>query len=206
MDEPPKFPDQEFFDLMRVRDFKAAVHFATERLRESLRSGDKNSTIDASHLLIASLVAAGPDQEALALLWQVVNSFPEEPYLRSIFADFLLFTMKQPLQALEIITPVLGELLAEEGSRHATLGLQGAILSALGRHSGAEECLREMLQPSLWRMMPSGFDFRLVESLIPKGLARSQCAQYLEIAYRRAQESNDREVMARAESLLRALR
>jgi tetratricopeptide (TPR) repeat protein len=205
MDNQPDSLDRHFFALMRSRDYEGAVRFFKERLREALQAEDEEATVDAAHLLISSLTAAGLDQEAFALLWQVVNSLPGEAYLRSSFAGFLLSSLKQPAQALEVLDPVFDELVAERGSRHATLGLRGAILFALGRVEEAERGFREMLEPSLSRMDPSAFDFRLVESLISEGLRKEDCEHYLKIVYQRAQEANDQGVLKRAEGLLRLL-
>jgi len=196
---------RHFLSLMRARDYEGAVGFFTERIREALRAGYEEEIVHSSHLLIASLIAAGPDQRALDLLWKVVNALPDDAYLRSSFAGWLFSFLKQPAQALEVLNPVIEELVAEEGSRHATLGLQGAILLALGRAQEAEHCFREMLQPSLWRMYPGAFDFRLVESLILAGLMRDECEKYLKTVYKRAQETNDEGVMERADDLLRKL-
>jgi tetratricopeptide (TPR) repeat protein len=201
----PDSPTRHFLGFIRARDYKGAVGFFTERIREALRVGYEEEVVHSSHLLIASLIAAGPDQEALDLLWQVVNSLPEDIYLRSSFAGFLFSFLNQPAQALEVLDPVLEKLVAEECSRHATFGLQGAILLALGRVQEAEHCFREMLQPSLWRMYPGAFDFRLVESLILAELMKDECEQYLKTIYQRAQETNDEGVMERANQLLSQL-
>lgn len=197
--------EQSFFALMRSGDYASAVRFFIERVREALQVGDEEATIHASHFLISSLIAVGPDEEALSLLWQVVDSFPEEIYLRSSFASFLYFSLKQPAQALEILDSVLYKLITEEGSRHATLGLRGTILLALGREQEAEHCFREMLQPSLRRMYPSAFDLRLVGSLISRGLMKEECKYYLKIVSQVAQEAGDQGVLVRAEELLRRL-
>lgn len=198
--------EQNFFALMRGGDYASAVSFFVERVHEGLQVGDEEATIHASHFLISSMIAAGPDEEALSLLWQAVNSFPEELYLRSSFASFLLFALKQPAQALEMLDSVFDELIAEAGSRHAALGLRGEILFALGREQEAEHCFREMLQPSLRRMDPSAFDLRLVESLISGGLMKEECEHYLKIVSQVAQEANDQGVLGRADELLRKIR
>jgi hypothetical protein len=107
---------------------------------------------------------------------------------------------------MEVLEPALAELMAEEGSRHATLGLHGAILCALGRREEAEQRLGEMLQSPFRRMHPSAIDFRLVESLIKAGWSKDECVQYLNIAREVAQETNDTGVMERSEHLLSLLR
>lgn len=201
----PDSLDRHFLALMRADDFKGALQFSVEHTREALLAGDER-VIYACHLLIASLIAAGPDQEAMDLVWQVARSPQDDIYLRSNFAGYLLFFLKQPAQALEVLEPVYQRLLAEEGSRHGALGLWGAILLELGRVQEAKDSFREMLQPSLWRMDPAAFDFQLVEALISKGLMKEECEHYLKIARQRAHESNDEAVMKRSEQLLELLR
>lgn len=198
--------EQSFFTLMRGRDYASAVRFFIERVHEALQVGDEEATRHASHFLISSLITAGPDEEALSLLWQVVDSFPEDIYLRSSFASFLLFTLRQPAKALEMLDSVFDKLVAEGGSRHATLGLRGTILLALGREQEAEHCFREMLQPSLRRMHPSTLDLRLVGALISRGLMKEECEHYLKIVSQVAQEAGDQGVLARADEFLRKLR
>ncbi|HEV8582817.1 MAG TPA: hypothetical protein VGX68_27445 [Thermoanaerobaculia bacterium] len=190
-----------FTALMRSRDYSGAVSFFKERVREALQAEEREMATNAASLLISSLIIAGNDEEAIDLVWRVVNSLPEAAFLRSTFAGFLLYSLKQPQQALEVLDPVFEELMALEGCRHATLGLRGTILFALGRVEEAQDSFREMLQPSLWRMDPSAFDFRLVESLISAGLMKEECKEYLNIAYHQAQQTNDEDVMARADHL-----
>lgn len=200
------FLSQHFRAAMRAGDYLGAVRFFKERTREALLAGDAEAAAYAGDLLIASLIAAGPDQEALDLIYEVVDSFPEEIYLRSSLAGHLLSILQEPLRAMEVLEPALDELMAEEDSRHATLGLHGAILCALGRREEAEQHLREMLQSPLRRMYPAAIDFRLVESLINAGWGNDECEQYLTIARELAQEANDACVMERSEHLLRLLR
>jgi tetratricopeptide (TPR) repeat protein len=191
---------------MRAGDASGAVRFFKERIREALLSGDEETVAYTSYLLIASLIAAGPDQEALDLIYKTVDSYPGEIYLRASLAGYLLFSLREPSRAMEILGPALDELEAEEGSRHATLGLYGAILCALGRREEAEQCLREMLQSPLRRMDPSAIDFRLVESLIQAGWSNDACEQYLTMAREIAQAANDAGIMERSEHLLHVLR
>lgn len=200
------FLDQRFRTAIGSGDYAGAVRFFKERTREALLSDDEEAVAYTSGLLIASLTAAGPDQEALALLYQAVDSFPGDPYLRSSLAGYLLFSLREPSRAMEILELALDELMAEQGSRHATLGLHGSILCALGRRGEAERCLREMLQSPLRRMAPSAIDFRLVESLINAGWGNDTCKQYLTVARQLAQEANDAFVMERSENLLGLLR
>jgi tetratricopeptide (TPR) repeat protein len=197
--------DRYFLELLRASDYEGAVQFFMQRTRKALQSSDEETATHASQLLIASLIAAGPNHEALALLWQVVNTFPAEAYLRSSLAELLL-SLKQPAQALDLLDSIFDKLIAEESSRHAALGLRGTILFALGRMEEAEHCFLEMLQPSLRRMYPSAFDLRLVEALISARLRKEECDQYLKIVYQRAEEFNDPGVLARAEELLGLLR
>lgn len=200
------FLGQWFHATIRSGDYAGAVQFFKERTHEALLAQDEKAVGYASGLLIASLIAAGPDQEALTLLYRAVDSFPGDPYLRSSLAAYLLSPLEEPLRAMEILGPALDELMAKEGSRHATLGLHGAILCALGRREEAEQHLREMLQSPLRRMAPSAIDLRLVESLILAGWSKDVCEQYLNMVREVAQRANDAGVMERSEHLLCLLR
>ena len=202
----PDALDQRFLSAMRARDYQRAIPFFKERIREAIEAQDEEAVGYAGDLLIALLIAAGPDQEALALLHEAIDSFVGEIYLRSSFAGYLLFSLGEPSRAMEILEPAFDELMAEEGSRHATLGLQGAILCALGRREEAEQCLREMLRSPLRRMDPSAIDFRLVESLISAGWSKDMCEQYLTVARDRAREANDAFAIERSDRLLHQLR
>jgi tetratricopeptide (TPR) repeat protein len=201
----PDSLDRHFLALMRADDFKGALQFSVEHTREALLTGDER-VIYACHLLIASLIAAGPDQEALDLIWQVAKSPQGDIYLRSNFAGYLLSFLKQPAQALEVLEPAYQSLLNEEESRHGALGLWGAILLEIGRVQEAEDSFREMLQPSLWRMNPAAFDLQLVEALVSRGLMKDECEYYLGIVRKRAQEMSDESVIERADYLLHLLR
>jgi tetratricopeptide (TPR) repeat protein len=199
------FLDQQFLTAMRAGDYLGAVRFFKERTREALLDEEEEAVGYASDILIASLTAAGPDQEALDLVYVAVDSYPGEIYLRSSLAGYLLSFLIEPSRAMEVLEPALDELMAEEGSRHATLGLYGAILCALSRREEAERCLIEMLQSPLRRMYPGAIDFRLVEALIQAGWSKEACEQYLTIAREVAKEANDIGVMERSEHLLRLL-
>ncbi len=202
MDAPDLSPlDRHFIALIRAGDYDGAVRFFKERVREAFQGADKEAMLDATPLLITSLSAAGPDEEAISLLWQVIDSLPEEPFIRSSFAELLLYTLREPAEALKMLDSVFDELVAEVGSRHAALAVRGEILFALERTEEAGQCFRDMIQPSLRRMDPSAFDFRLVESLISGGLMKEECMQYLNIAYHQAKQANDEGVMERVDYL-----
>lgn len=200
------FLDQHFRTAIRSGDYTGAVRFFKKSIHEALQAEDEELVGYASGLLIASLIAAGPDQEALALLYQVVDSFPGDPFLRSSLAGYLLSPLREPSRAMEVLGPALDELMAEEGSRHATLGLHGAILCALGRREEAEQCLEEMLRSPFRRMDPSAIDFRLVESLILAGWSKDMCEQYLTVVREQARKADDEAVIKRSDQLLRLLR
>lgn len=101
----PDSLDHHFLALMRASDYEGAVSFFADHVREAFRARDDETIIHACHLLIASLIAAGPNQKAVDLIWKVVKSFPEEVYLRLSFAGFLLSFGKQPAQALVAADP-----------------------------------------------------------------------------------------------------
>jgi tetratricopeptide (TPR) repeat protein len=197
--------EQRYLQLMHEGKFEEAIVFLGDVFERMRQSADSRVATHMGSMLVSALIAAGKDGDALETFRRMLLDSPSDLYLRLRAGTFVISILKQPAEALQILAPAAGDLLAAEETRHATLGVLGTIYAELGRSEEAERCLREMIEPSLARMYPSAFDFMLVESLVARGETPDLCKEYLATVLRQAQEADDRMVAAQADSLLARL-
>src|SRR5216683_3952264 len=197
--------DQVFMRLMRKRDYEGAIALLGEVFAKAREARDFETALESGSLLVSALVVAQKDEEALEIYRTMLVDSPADTFLRLRMATFLVTMLKHPSEALEVLEPIAEYLLSADETRHATLGVLGLSHALLGRLDEAKTCFDQMLDPNLARMDPSAFDLLLVEFLVSSGEMKDECKEYLSIAFRQAQEAGDREVAARAESLLRQL-
>lgn len=195
--------DRRVVELVRARD--------REEARRVLRAAISRAAADApfwaghfADMLGSLFLAEGRDREALDTYLEAERLDPTEPSRLLRIANCLLYFLNRPAEALQRVDRTLESVDSASWVYLDARGIRGVALLRLGR---VEEATRvfEAIIASAERLPATSCDLRLVDELVERRQALSDCRRYLDLVLAKAESEGNRDVTDRGAAVVKKL-